>query len=193
MHFPSDMNFQYFFFNTYPGFFLQALPIALIAGIVYFIIRFFRDNDTKASIKVFSTLLICYLTGLVCLTLLFYILRDLWYWLLYHSDPGTSHPLEWTYNLSLSFRPNAETLFNLLMFLPFGILFPLACKKRSWKTTVLAGSILILTIEFLQPFFSRAFDLTDVVLNTVGVIISATLFFIAANLCSKPKGNRQTD
>ena len=35
MYFPSDMNFQYFFFSTYPGFFLQALPIALIAGIIY--------------------------------------------------------------------------------------------------------------------------------------------------------------
>ena len=32
MYFPSDMNFQYFFFDTYPGYFLQALPVALIAG-----------------------------------------------------------------------------------------------------------------------------------------------------------------
>ncbi len=34
MYFPSDMNFQYFFFSTYPGFFLQGLPIALMAGII---------------------------------------------------------------------------------------------------------------------------------------------------------------
>ena len=26
MYFPSDMNFQYFFFSTYPGFFLQGAP-----------------------------------------------------------------------------------------------------------------------------------------------------------------------
>ena len=35
MYFPSNMTFQYFFFDTYPGYFLQALPIALIAGIIY--------------------------------------------------------------------------------------------------------------------------------------------------------------
>lgn len=32
MYFPEDMNFQYFFFDTYIGYFLQALPIALVAG-----------------------------------------------------------------------------------------------------------------------------------------------------------------
>ncbi len=34
MYFPSDMNFQYFFFSTYPGFFLQVLPIALLTTMV---------------------------------------------------------------------------------------------------------------------------------------------------------------
>ena len=37
MYFPQDMNFQYFFFSTYPGYFLQALPFALTAGIIYIV------------------------------------------------------------------------------------------------------------------------------------------------------------
>lgn len=34
MHFSNNINFQYFFFDTYPGYFLQALPFALIGGAV---------------------------------------------------------------------------------------------------------------------------------------------------------------
>lgn len=191
MFFPADMNFQYFFFNTYPGFFLQVLPIALIAGMICFVIRFNRDKQTKTSIKVFSALLVCYLVGLVCLTLLFDIVSDVWYRLLYRQEPGPGYSNSWIYDFSLRFRPNAETLFNLLMFLPFGALFPLSCKKRSWKTTVLAGFILVCSIELLQPFFSRAFALTDIVMNTLGVVVSATLFFAVAGLCSKSDRNKQ--
>lgn len=32
MYFPENMTAAYFFFDTYPGYFLQALPIALLAG-----------------------------------------------------------------------------------------------------------------------------------------------------------------
>lgn len=39
MYFPSDMNFQYFFFDTYIGYFLQALPISLIVSVLYGIIK----------------------------------------------------------------------------------------------------------------------------------------------------------
>ena len=45
MYFPDDMNFQYFFFNTYPGYFLQALPIALLAGGVYTMYRCKRTGS----------------------------------------------------------------------------------------------------------------------------------------------------
>ena len=65
MYFPEDMNFQYFFFDTYIGYFLQALPIALIVGAIYGIIRFRKDNETPVSRKVFSCAFVCYVTGLV--------------------------------------------------------------------------------------------------------------------------------
>ena len=32
MYFPENMTAAYFFFDTYPGYFLQALPIALLIG-----------------------------------------------------------------------------------------------------------------------------------------------------------------
>ena len=48
MYFPEDMTFQYFFFDTYIGYFLQALPIALIVSAVYGFIRFKKDKEIIA-------------------------------------------------------------------------------------------------------------------------------------------------
>lgn len=52
MYFPDDMTFQYFFFDTYPGFLIQILPIALIISIIYGIIRFKKDKETPVGRKI---------------------------------------------------------------------------------------------------------------------------------------------
>lgn len=64
MYFPDDMNFQYFFFSTYPGFFLQALPIALIAGGIYTACQIRRDRRRSTDKIILSALFVCYITGL---------------------------------------------------------------------------------------------------------------------------------
>lgn len=88
MYFPNDMNFQYFFFNTYPGFFLQALPIALIAGVIFVVWRRRRMPEIPIKKLVLSSLFVCYFTGLLCLTLFYYVLGDMYYFLFYHMPSG---------------------------------------------------------------------------------------------------------
>ena len=44
MYFPDNMTWQYFFLDTYPGYFLQLLPLALLAGAVYAALRFRRGG-----------------------------------------------------------------------------------------------------------------------------------------------------
>ena len=44
MYFPKDMNFQYFFFDTYIGYFLQALPIALIPNVATMKMMYNKDR-----------------------------------------------------------------------------------------------------------------------------------------------------
>ena len=105
MYFPDNMTWQYFFLDTYPGYFLQLLPLAL---------------------------------GL---------------------DFG------------------AENLFNLLLFLPFGFLYPLFRREATWRRTALTGLGLCLGIELLQPVFGRSFDLNDVLLNGIGIAASTALCF----------------
>ena len=169
------MTFQYFFFDTYIGYFLQMVPLAAIAGRVVGRWRYRRGAGKRQSI--FSGLLAAYLTGLVGVTLLLRVINLGWYWLIYRRTGGRIWFFEWTYNFIPDFwkhfRP--ETLANALMFVPFGVLYPLV-KGSSFRKTVTAGLMLILAIELLQPVFGRAFDINDVILNLAGVVVSAGVY-----------------
>lgn len=87
------------------------------------------------------------------------------------------------FNFTLDFinRVNGETNGNILMFLPFGILYTLSQKNTKWKYTILKGILLALIIEVLQPIFGRAFDLNDIILNSLGILLSTTIFMVIKN------------
>ncbi len=176
MFFLRKMPFSYFFLHTYPGYFLQALPVALLAGAIY--VRVQKSRGVPVTLP--KWLLVCYLTGLFCLVIGLDLMGILWYWLLYQRDPGRA--IGW-FSGEIDLIPdvfcgiNGEMVGNVLMFLPFGILYPQARENPGWKDTVLTGIALVLLIETIQPVVGRAFDSKDVLLNTMGVLLSATAFF----------------
>ena len=192
MYFPKDMTFQYFFFDTYIGYFLQALPIALIVSIIYGFIKFRNDKTTPTSKKIFFCIFVCYIIGLICLVVGLDLMNIIWYILIYHRNPGRSLGLfNGDFNFTINFINNigGETIGNFLMFLPFGILYPLSQKELSWKNIILKGIIFVLIIEILQPIFGRAFDINDIILNLLGIIVSTTIFIGIKNLIKKLQSN----
>lgn len=67
---------------------------------------------------------------------------------------------------------------NAAMFVPTGIVLPIVYKNldRFWKVLA-AGAFLSLCIEILQlPFPSRASDIDDIILNTLGVAIGYGIY-----------------
>lgn len=182
------MTSQYFFFDTYIGYFLQMLPIAILVGGIYGIVKYKLNKEIKLSKLFLKCLFVSYMTGLVGLVLLFDIVGDLWYSLFYHMDSGrTVKFFTGDFNLVPDFynHINREVIGNLIMFLPFGILYPLSRTKPSYKNVVLTGIICVFIIELLQPVFGRAFDINDIILNAIGIIISATVFFVAQHFVIK--------
>ena len=188
MYFPNDMTFQYFFFDTYPGYFLQVLPIALIAGTVYGIFRFRKDGDMPSGRKFLSCLFVCYMTGLVCLVLLLRPVSMMWYRLFYHASSGLSMRFfTWGFDLVPDFWTDldSQTIGNFLMFLPFGFLYPFFKKDASFGKTLLAGFLCTLGIELFQPVFGRAFDINDIIVNFAGTAVSAAVFFAVKGAVKK--------
>lgn len=182
------MNFQYFFFDTYIGYFLQALPIALIVGTIYGFVRYRTDKETPIIRKLFSCAFVCYITGLVCLVVGLDLMNIFWYKLFYHMDPGRT--IGWfggMFDLVPDFfnHVSGEAIGNFLMFLPFGILYPLSQKDPTWKNCVIKGLVAVAVIEILQPIFGRAFDMNDIILNSLGIVVSTTIFMGAKKIIKR--------
>ena len=175
MYFPENMTAAYFFFDTYPGYFLQALPIALLIGGLWA----FRLRKTALPLpeRLRSVLFACYLTGLLCLTLFQPLIAELYRLLFGLPSAGLHWAVNFSFRLSLDFhrRFDSENLFNLLMFLPFGFLCPGNRTGSGWLRTAAAGLGLSCAIELLQPFFGRSFDCNDILLNALGALIGAVL------------------
>ena len=73
---------------------------------------------------------------------------------------------------------------NAAMFIPSGIVLPIVYRKLNsfWKV-IAAGAFISLCIEILQlPFASRASDVDDLILNTLGVAVGYGIYAIVKHL-----------
>lgn len=60
---------------------------------------------------------------------------------------------------------------NVIMFLPIGFFSTLLWRNMSWKRILLVGLLTTLFIEVVQLFVGRSFDIDDILLNTLGVLL----------------------
>ncbi len=82
---------------------------------------------------------------------------------------------------------------NSLMFLPLGIVWPVAFKKLDTHTkAILAGAGTSLLIEIAQlPFFDRVSDIDDLILNTTGYLMGYGIYLLAkaiSRFCKRSRG-----
>lgn len=190
MYFPSDMTFQYFFFDTYLGLFLQAVPFALLGGLLFAVYQRKKRPEVSGVRRFLPALFVCYLTGLVCLTLFERFMGEVYYRLFYHHPSGRMFRwFEFGFYMTPDFFRHwtAENIGNILMYLPFGFLYPLYKEGSAWLRTMACGMGTSLVIELLQPIFGRSFDINDIILNTMGVILSATAFFVFRSISRRRK------
>ena len=72
-----------------------------------------------------------------------------------------------------------ETLYNLLLFMPFGFICQRTLKKP-YRITLLYGALFSLTIEISQLLFTtnRICDITDLINNTLGTLLGILTFIL---------------
>ena len=73
-----------------------------------------------------------------------------------------------------------NTIGNMVLFIPSGIVLPVVYKKlNSIGKVIAAGAFISLCIEILQlPFASRASDIDDLILNTFGVAVGYGIYAV---------------
>ncbi len=71
-----------------------------------------------------------------------------------------------------------EVILNILLFVPFGFLFP-TIQPNNHKRTILYAFLFSSFIELTQPILSpfRASDITDLITNTSGAIIGYAIYY----------------
>lgn len=105
-------------------------------------------------------------------------------------EPGSRQGIDMTLFGTWGETPQAHAFVieNILLFVPFGILYPLAVsttdrkpdlrKKIGWeKFTVLLGFLISVGIETVQLITERGYcQLDDVVMNTLGALVGYVVF-----------------
>lgn len=184
------MTFQYFFFDTYIGYFLQIIPIVLLSAMVYAVLRkryLKKQNQTiNKSEEVCRLLFVCWFIGFFALTVVPNNLwNNMWYFLFYHRPSGAYiRMFTFDHNFLPTFvkRFGTENLGNIIMFVPMGILYPLVKKNVDWKGMLGASFALTTCIELIQPIMGRSFDINDLLLNTFGAMIGFLLLWVARKI-----------
>ncbi len=172
--------------GTVSGYFFQAIPITLIVGIVYAIIRIAVIKKKKLGFnfgkELIKLLFVCYLTGLISLVILpanFWL--NLFDGILYgwwndfaifsfgyvNLVPSVFKALSG--ELTLGSWVKTMLIGNFVMFLPLGFFLPFVSKKVNNKSIFLFAALIPAAVELLQLIFGRSFDVDDLICNFIGI------------------------
>ena len=179
------------------AYFLQALPIACVVGVIYIIARivFLKYKCRKVAFaeEITKTLFACYITGLISLVVL-----PANFWLKVYDGIFFG----WWVELGSFFSfgefnlvPSIVKIFsgelmlgswvkemlvgNVLMFVPVGFFLPFITRKIIPKNIFCVAIVVPLVVEVFQLVLGRSFDVDDLICNFVGIVVG---YFIAFTL-----------
>lgn len=79
-----------------------------------------------------------------------------------------------------------DTILNILLFVPLGLLLPFLYKKyRNTGSIALTGFLFSLSIEILQMFGRGATDINDLITNTAGAVLGYLLYKLLIKITKK--------
>lgn len=175
--------------DSITGYFLQALPIACLAGMIYLAVRLCRAKKSGVQInwptELLRLIFVCYLTGLVSLIILpanfwLYVYDGLVFGWWDELGPVFQigdidlmpSVIGWlSGELSLGSWVKKMLIGNIAMFVPMGFLLPLVTKIKDRKNLLRASVLIPLACEVLQLIF----DIDDLICNFVGILIGAVI------------------
>lgn len=97
----------------------------------------------------------------------------------------------WVYRRQLGIWSGINLLGNVLVFVPYGFFKPMTEKRRSFFGTVGGGLVLSLIVEAFQILTKVGrFDVDDLILNTLGVVVGY-LIFVVCNAMRRKYGAKK--
>lgn len=196
------------------GLFLQVLPITFAIGIAYAICRFIRikrhGNTFRFGKELMRLLFVCYLTGLVNLTLVpANMWMNIWARLIVGYSDNSIVLFSGEFNLVPTVvrvlsgeltlgKWTVEMLVgNCMMLIPLGFFLPFVLYGISGKLALIIAAATPIVIEVMQPIVGRSFDTDDLITNFFGIIVGYGIAVAIKTLYGKSsaslKKNEKTD
>lgn len=148
------------------------LPYGIVAGmVIVLLLSAINDRRVRRQKQPFSvisvTTLLMYLFIMICITFL-------------SRESGSSNgiDIELFSTWAINTRNKALVVENILLFVPYGFLFPIAVPRyRSLLSVLLVGLDTSLLIECMQLITARGFfQIDDILTNTLGMVIGYGVF-----------------
>lgn len=179
------------------GYILQILPVVILSGMVYILLRFRYVKCHKKYCgfqnELLYFLMVCYISALAAISL---VPNNFWtsiWFFVHHGYSGCEIGplLTLEYNtvpiiipllrgeLELGDWPKTVLVYNTLLFLPLGLLLPCIKNRKfafNFSKVIAIGFAASLLIELLQPLIGRVFDVDDIIMNVAGTILGYFLY-----------------
>lgn len=156
----------------------DAAYLALMCIAAYLIVWTVHHIISMRKTKSYTYYSVFYMFSTVFFAIYMYILSILVY---YSREPGSRNGVDmqlWS-TWGMTLQEHAYFIENILLFIPFGMLFPIVFKKYLRWFTVPIGFMISVGIEYIQYVTARGFcQLDDVVTNTAGTIIGFIMFLL---------------
>ena len=124
-------------------------------------------KGNKSGRYIFRLLLAEYIFLLYCVTIFYRTEKDCYEF---------NYMPFWSYDHS---SYEVQSVMNVMVFIPIGLLIGFSFRKLSWWKPVLTGCLLSVSIELLQLLSKRGFsELDDVIHNTLGCMIGSGIYGI---------------
>ena len=124
-------------------------------------------------------LLACYVIILLCITVVLRELKD---------NPTIHRDLFWSYHRSRFPFMTIDSEYNILLYIPIGIMVCLLTTKYKLIKVLFWGFLLSETIESLQLIFRKGvFDVDDLFSNTLGAFVGGFLTVVVLWIVRKVK------
>lgn len=171
------------------GYFLQAVPVTVVVGMVYSLLRlvFLKRKNRSVSwpSEGMRLLFVCYMTGLCSLVILpanFWLcffdgvffgwweyMCALFKWGEINLIPTVVKCLSGAFSLGSWVKE--MLVFNVVMFVPFGFFLPFLTERLNGKRALAVSVIVPLMVELLQLVVGRSFDIDDWICNFLGIML----------------------
>lgn len=167
---------------------LRYLPFGIGAGVLCFSVLVIwngvRGRRQKERISVVPrTLFFTYLAVIMAIT---FFSRE--------SGSRQGLDLEFLSTWGINDRNNAYVIENILLFIPYGVLCPVAFRRlRKFWSSLLTGALTSLFVESLQLLTGRGyFQIDDILTNILGTAAGYLLYFVALQCQKGFRGKHDT-